>query len=82
MPLHLLAFLCLQTRGTLLMMFCGALGTPAHFSLHFGCSVPGLVVQEAAWVRQGEVFHLTLGTLQKKMLRNETTSPKPPCPTH
>lgn len=64
MPLHLLAFLHLQTRGTLLMMmmFLGALGTPAPFSLDFGCSALDLVVQEAAQVRQGKVFHLTLGT--------------------
>lgn len=83
MLLHLLAFLCLQIRGTLLtmMMLLGALGTPACFSLDFGCSALDLVVREAAGVGQGGVFHLTLGALQKKMLRTKTTSPKPPCPT-
>lgn len=55
MPLRLPASLCSQTRGTLLMvmmmMFLGALGTPAHFILDFRCSGLDLVVQEAAQVK-------------------------------
>lgn len=66
---------------TMMMMFLGALGSSAYFSPDFGCSELDLVVQDAAGVGQGELFQLALGTLQRTMLRNTTTSHTAPCPT-
>jgi len=52
-----------------------ALGTLARFSLDFGCLALDLVGQEAAGVGQGEVFHLTLGTLQDKNAEEQDNLP-------